>query len=78
MGVQVRTRQGQSLGQIAEQEQVKSHGVGRIVQLARLAPDIVQALEQGEHPAELNATRLCQLVPLPMDWEAQRQVLGLV
>ena len=72
------TLQGQSIGQIAAQEQVKCYFVGRIVQLALLAPDIVQALEQGDYPVGLNATKLSRMVPLPMDWEEQRQVLGLV
>jgi DNA invertase Pin-like site-specific DNA recombinase len=71
------TLQGQSIGQIAEQEQVKSYFVSRIVQLALLAPDIVQALEQGEYPVELNATKLTRMVPLPMDWDEQRELLGM-
>jgi hypothetical protein len=71
------TLQGQSIGQIAEQEQVKSYFVSRIVQLALLAPDIVQALEQGEYPVELNATKLTRMVPLPMDWGEQRALLGM-
>lgn len=71
------TLKGQSIGQIAEQEQVKSYFVSRIVQLALLAPDIVQALEQGEYPVELNATKLTRMVPLPMDWEEQRALLGM-
>ena len=51
--------------------------MGIIVQLALLAPDIVQALEQGEYPVELNATRLTRMVPLPMDWDEQRALLGM-
>jgi hypothetical protein len=71
------TRGGQSLGQIAEAEQVTAHYVGRIVNVALLAPDIQQALEQGDYPLELSATKLSRMVPLPMDWAQQRQVLGM-
>ncbi|WP_342133552.1 recombinase family protein [Hydrogenophaga sp. OTU3427] len=71
------TRGGQSLGDIADAEQISTKYVGRILQLALLAPDIVQALEQGEYPVELSATKLSRMVPLPMDWDEQRQLLGM-
>ena len=45
--------------------------------MALLAQYSVQAIERGEHPAEVNATKLLTSVPFPVDWAAQRQVLGM-
>lgn len=71
------TLRGLSLAQISQAAQISVKYVGRILQLALLAPDIVQALEQGDYPMELTATKLSRMVPLPMDWEEQRQLLGM-
>jgi site-specific DNA recombinase len=62
---------------IARDEQVGSSYVTRVVYLAFLAPDIVQRILRGDHPAELNADRLIRMVPLPADWEEQREMLGM-
>jgi hypothetical protein len=48
-----------------------------VIHIALLAPDIVQAIERGEQPAGLNATKLLTSVPFPMDWQAQREVLEM-
>ena len=29
------------------------------------------------YPMELTATKLSRMVPLPMDWDEQRQLLGM-
>jgi hypothetical protein len=71
------TLRGLSLAQISQADQISVKYVGRILQLALLAPDIVQALEQGDYPMELTATKLSRMVPLPMDWDEQRQLLGM-
>jgi len=42
-----------------------------------LAPDIVQAIEQGDHPEDLNVTKLITAVPFPVDWDKQRKLLGI-
>jgi hypothetical protein len=36
----------------------------------------VQSIVRGEHPPALNADRLISQVPLPMDWNEQRALLG--
>jgi hypothetical protein len=72
------TQQGQGIGEIASAENVSPGYVTRMFHLALLAPDIVQAIAQGKHPIELNATRLMKCMPLPMDWEQQRALLGMV
>ncbi len=71
------TLRGLSLAQISQADQISVKYVGRILQLALLAPDIVQALEQGDYPMELIATKLSRMVPLPMDWDEQRHLLGM-
>ena len=48
-----------------------------MIYLAFLAPDIVERIIRGQHPIELNARRLIRKVPLPMDWEEQRKLLGM-
>jgi hypothetical protein len=48
----------------------------RIVHLAFLAPDLADQILRGAHPANLTATRLLELVPLPTDWAAQREMMG--
>jgi site-specific DNA recombinase len=62
---------------IARELRIGSLYVARVIHLAFLAPDIVQRIVRGDHPVELNADRLIRMVPLPMDWDAQRVLLGL-
>jgi DNA invertase Pin-like site-specific DNA recombinase len=61
---------------IATQEEITAAYVTRVMHLAFLAPDIVQAIGRGEHPPELTAKRLIEKVPLPVDWVEQRTLLG--
>jgi site-specific DNA recombinase len=48
----------------------------RLARLSYLAPDIVGALIDGRQPPELNGRRLLRIADLPLDWGAQRQMLG--
>jgi hypothetical protein len=50
--------------------------VVRVTYLAFLAPDIVDAIQKGLHPAPLTADRLIRSMPLPMCWEDQLRLLG--
>jgi DNA invertase Pin-like site-specific DNA recombinase len=63
---------------IAEQDQVRSAHVTGVMGLAYLAPDIVHRLVRGDHPRELTVGRLMKMLPLPLDWEAQRVVLKMI
>jgi site-specific DNA recombinase len=74
-----RLRLGQcdSVQAIAREEQVTGSYVARVIQLAFLAPDIVQRIQRAEHPLELNAQGLLRMVPLPLAWEEQRALLGI-
>lgn len=49
--------------------------VGRILKLAGLAPDIVEAIVTGYEPSGLSVAKL--LKDLPVVWEKQRQALLL-
>ena len=49
----------------------------RVIYLAFLAPDIVQAIVRGEQPVELTADRLIRMGPLPAGWSDQRVLLGM-
>jgi site-specific DNA recombinase len=48
--------------------------VTRVLQCAFLAPDIVEAILEGRQPAELTFNKFRR--PVPIDWSAQRRVLG--
>ena len=49
--------------------------VTRLLPLAWLAPDIIEAILEGRQPQGLTVERLIQQ-KLPLDWAEQRQVLG--
>lgn len=71
------TREGKAIEEIAERERFSVRYVNRVINIALLAPDIVTALERGEHPEGVNATRLLTSVPFPEIWTQQREALGL-
>jgi site-specific DNA recombinase len=51
--------------------------IARHLPLAFLAPDIVEAILSGRQPPDLTAKTLFKRVDLPLDWQAQRALLGL-
>ena len=62
---------------LALEEQISGSYVTRVMYLAFLAPDLVQRIVPGDHPLDLTADRLMDMVPLPEAWEAQRVLLGM-
>ena len=48
--------------------------VGRIIRLALLAPDIVEAIVAGREPSGLSLERLVK--GMPVVWEEQRNFIG--
>jgi len=72
------TREGWAIEEIADREKFSVRYVNRVINIALLAPDIVQAIERGEHPVEINTTKLLTSVPFPEDWGEQRRALGMV
>jgi hypothetical protein len=61
---------------IAQAEGVSASLVQRIIYVAFLAPDIVEAIETGRQPATLTSDGLLRALPLPACWNEQRRVLG--
>jgi DNA invertase Pin-like site-specific DNA recombinase len=65
-----------SIKALATHHRVDKGDVSRILPLAFLAPDIVDAILDGRQPIELTAYRLKRLHNLPPLWDDQRKVLG--
>jgi len=60
--------------EIARRMGLNERYVGRIMECAFLAPDIVEAILDGSQPASLTFQKLTQ--PLPSSWADQRRQLG--
>jgi site-specific DNA recombinase len=65
-----------SIKEIAGREATDASDVGHNMQLAFLAPDIVDAILAGRQPVELTANRLRRVGTLPLEWDRQRRLLG--
>ncbi len=65
-----------SLGAIAKAEGVTTTHVTNIINRAFLAPDIMRMIMNGTQPATLTSDLLKRVLPLPLDWEEQRQLVG--
>ena len=48
-----------------------------VLPLAFLSPEIVEAIAAGHQPAELTAETLIKRIALPLDWAAQKRLLGI-
>ena len=64
-----------SLRELAERDGITRRYVRRLVDLAFLSPELVEAILQGRQPVELTVTRLTEL-DLPLDWADQRSLLA--
>ena len=63
-----------TIGSLADELNMDSSFLTRILKLTFLAPDIVEAILQGKEPSGLSLSTL--LKGFPEDWEEQRKVLG--
>ena len=63
------------LEEIAKAEKIGSSFVSRIIRLALLAPDIVEAILEGQQPASLTLKDL--MLPFPVEWAGQRVRFGV-
>ena len=72
----VEDRTGMSLAAIAAGQGKCRTRMGRMLRLSCLAPDIVTTIVEGRQPAALTVQSLSQ-IDLPLDWQAQRNALGL-
>lgn len=50
--------------------------LSRLLPLALLAPDIVEAIIEGRQPVDLTVSRLKRTPELPASWTEQRRLLG--
>jgi DNA invertase Pin-like site-specific DNA recombinase len=73
---ELKNGEASSLGELVESLGVDQGDVSRLIPLAFLAPDIINAILEGSQPVELTATRLMRMTNLPASWAEQRQYLG--
>ena len=71
------TRQAKSVAELAAREGVNERYIRSLMHLAFLAPEAVEAIAQGNQPAELTTKALLTRIDLPHNWEAQKQTLGV-
>jgi site-specific DNA recombinase len=64
-----------SLQELASRDGISRHYIRRLVCLAFLSPELVEASLQGRQPVALTATRLMEL-DLPLDWTEQHRPLA--
>ena len=74
---QLASGRSDSIQAISRKAKVSSPYAARVVNLAFLAPDIVQRIVRGDCPMELNSDRLIRMVPLPVSWDEQRTLLRM-
>src|SRR4051794_17269046 len=64
-----------SLQELAKRDGISRRYIRRLVGLAFLSPQLVEAILQGRQPVALTATRLTEL-DLPLDWTEQQKLLA--
>ncbi len=64
-----------SVAELARHLDIDNSYVVRILKLTTLAPDIIEAILNGEEPSGLSLARLIRTFPL--GWEQQRVLFGL-
>lgn len=67
---------GWSIQKLAEQDKMDASDVTRLLPLAFLAPEIIEAIVDGQQPVDLNLERFKKMGSLPISWTEQREVLG--
>ena len=69
------TGRARSLQELAKRDDITRRYIRRLVGLAFLSPQLVEAILQGRQSGELTPTRLSQL-DLPLDWTEQHRLLA--
>ncbi len=64
-----------SMTEIASRSGVSNSYVKKLMPLAFLAPDIIEAIIAGKQPAHLTTQMLIRQISIPLDWEEQKRVL---
>ena len=65
-----------SMAAIAKRDRIDTSALSRMLSLAFLAPDIIEAIIAGRQPADLTTQKLLRDITIPLDWTEQKQVLG--
>jgi site-specific DNA recombinase len=66
------------VAEIGKREGLPKNYVSWLIRLAFLAPEIVEAIIQGNHPPDLTAQSLItRRIDLPLEWQAQKTALQL-
>ena len=67
-----------SMAEIGKREGLPKNYVSWLIRLAFLAPEIVEAIIQGNHPPDLTVQSLItRRIDLPLEWQAQKTALQL-
>jgi site-specific DNA recombinase len=66
-----------SVRELAARDRVPESEITRVLPLAFMAPNIVEAVLDGRQPLEMTATSLRRVEQFPSDWTAQRDALGI-
>jgi site-specific DNA recombinase len=69
------TGRARSLNELAKRDSISRRYIRRLVGLAFLSPQLVEAILQARQSVELTATRLTEL-DLPLDWTEQHNLLA--
>ena len=69
------TGRARSLKELADRDGIARRYIRRLIDLAFLSPQLVEAILQGRQPVELTATRLTEL-DLPLSWTEQHRLLA--
>src|SRR6201997_5059549 len=64
-----------SLQELAKRDGISRRYIRRLIGLAFLSPQLIEAIWQGRQPVALTATRLTEL-DLPLDWTEQHKLLA--
>ncbi|MGO9212819.1 MAG: recombinase family protein [Syntrophales bacterium] len=64
-----------NMAEIASREGVDKSYVSRVVNLAFLAPDIIESIIAGHQPADFNVEKFTKRTDLPLEWARQCQIL---
>jgi hypothetical protein len=62
-----------SISEMAAGERLERGYLGTLLRLTLLAPDIVEAILDGQQPERMDLPRL--LAPFPVEWSAQRKAV---
>jgi len=66
-----------SLSAIATREGVSYRFVSKVIRLAFLAPEMVEAIAEGRQPPQLSTELLTKRIRLPLDWDEQKRLLSI-